>query len=434
MTPRPPAQRTPPRRRACSRTRSSPRARSSGRRPGPGCKSQAWTTVSTAAAQRRFPDRPFQGALAGHGAFDPDNNSGWSPWVLMAVSSSARAPPMSPRYTPTVGRGSTRRWQGRKSQLAIGCSALTESPRRPTAVQTGPAGQHDDPRRLTPCESRRRSSSEGPGNHPDEHRGRHGRRQAQGHHRRAVRGGQRRPTCGTTRTTRRRSPASCPTRRPSSGTSRNSGSGWTTSACCSNSATRTRTPWSRRRRSSSRLQKEIDAQEVRTLLSGEYDEREALVTIRSEAGGVDAADFAEMLMRMYLRWSERHGYPTEVYDTSYAEEAGIKSPPSRSRRPTPTAPSPSSRAPTGWSGSPRSTTRAAGRPRSPASRWRRSWRPATTSRSTRRSSGSTSTARPDPAARASTPPTRRSGSPTSRPASWCPARTSARRSRTGRRR
>jgi peptide chain release factor 2 len=50
-----------------------------------------------------------------------------------------------------------------------------------------------------------------------------------------------------------------------------------------------------------------------------------LVTIRSEAGGVDAADFAEMLMRMYLRWSERHGYATEVYDTSYAEEAGIKS-------------------------------------------------------------------------------------------------------------
>jgi peptide chain release factor 2 len=65
--------------------------------------------------------------------------------------------------------------------------------------------------------------------------------------------------------------------------------------------------------------------EVRTLLSGEYDAREALVTIRSEAGGVDAADFAEMLLRMYLRWAERHGYRTEVYDTSYAEEAGIKS-------------------------------------------------------------------------------------------------------------
>src|SRR3954451_3256528 len=73
------------------------------------------------------------------------------------------------------------------------------------------------------------------------------------------------------------------------------------------------------------LAKEIEELEVRTLLSGEYDAREALVTIRSEAGGVDAADFAEMLMRMYLRWAERHKYPVEVYDTSYAEEAGIKS-------------------------------------------------------------------------------------------------------------
>jgi peptide chain release factor 2 len=69
----------------------------------------------------------------------------------------------------------------------------------------------------------------------------------------------------------------------------------------------------------------IESLEVRTLLSGEYDAREALVTIRSEAGGVDAADFAEMLLRMYLRWAERHNYPTEVFDTSYAEEAGIKS-------------------------------------------------------------------------------------------------------------
>lgn len=73
------------------------------------------------------------------------------------------------------------------------------------------------------------------------------------------------------------------------------------------------------------LRTDIAALEVRTLLSGEYDERDALVNIRSEAGGVDAADFAEMLMRMYLRWAERHGYPTEVYDTSYAEEAGLKS-------------------------------------------------------------------------------------------------------------
>jgi peptide chain release factor 2 len=74
-----------------------------------------------------------------------------------------------------------------------------------------------------------------------------------------------------------------------------------------------------------RLQKEIASLEVRTLLNGEYDDRDALVTIRSEAGGVDAADWAEMLLRMYLRWAERHNYNAEVYDTSYAEEAGIRS-------------------------------------------------------------------------------------------------------------
>ncbi len=73
------------------------------------------------------------------------------------------------------------------------------------------------------------------------------------------------------------------------------------------------------------LRKLLSDLEIRTLLTGEYDSREALMTIRSEAGGVDAADFAEMLLRMYLRWAERHGWSTEVYDTSYAEEAGIKS-------------------------------------------------------------------------------------------------------------
>jgi peptide chain release factor 2 len=75
----------------------------------------------------------------------------------------------------------------------------------------------------------------------------------------------------------------------------------------------------------SALRKAIDELEIRTLLSGEYDAREALVAIRAGAGGVDAADFAEMLLRMYLRWAERHGHPTEVYETSYAEEAGLKS-------------------------------------------------------------------------------------------------------------
>jgi peptide chain release factor 2 len=73
------------------------------------------------------------------------------------------------------------------------------------------------------------------------------------------------------------------------------------------------------------LAADLEAMEVRTLLSGEYDEREAVVTIRSGAGGVDAADWAEMLMRMYVRWAEKHHYGVEVFDTSYAEEAGIKS-------------------------------------------------------------------------------------------------------------
>jgi peptide chain release factor 2 len=73
------------------------------------------------------------------------------------------------------------------------------------------------------------------------------------------------------------------------------------------------------------IHKSLDELEVRTLLSGEYDERNAVVTIRAGAGGVDAADFAEMLLRMYLRWAERHGYQTKVMDTSYAEEAGLKS-------------------------------------------------------------------------------------------------------------
>ncbi|MGN7800756.1 peptide chain release factor 2 [Leifsonia sp. 22587] len=73
------------------------------------------------------------------------------------------------------------------------------------------------------------------------------------------------------------------------------------------------------------LQTALGDLEVQTLLSGEYDDRAAIVTIRSGAGGDDATDFAEMLMRMYLRWAEQHEYPVKVMDTSYAEGAGIKS-------------------------------------------------------------------------------------------------------------
>ena len=73
------------------------------------------------------------------------------------------------------------------------------------------------------------------------------------------------------------------------------------------------------------LRAEIESMEVTTMLSGEYDQREAVVNIRSGAGGVDAADWAEMLMRMYTRWAEKSDHKVDIYDISYAEEAGIKS-------------------------------------------------------------------------------------------------------------
>lgn len=73
------------------------------------------------------------------------------------------------------------------------------------------------------------------------------------------------------------------------------------------------------------LKDDVSELEIETLLNGEYDHRDALVTIRSEAGGVDASDWAEMVMRMFLRYCEKKGYRTQVLDTSYGEEAGIKS-------------------------------------------------------------------------------------------------------------
>jgi peptide chain release factor 2 len=73
------------------------------------------------------------------------------------------------------------------------------------------------------------------------------------------------------------------------------------------------------------LSKDIGELEIQTLLNGEYDARGAVITIRAGAGGDDATDFAEMLMRMYLRYAEKHKMPVSVLDISYAEGAGIKS-------------------------------------------------------------------------------------------------------------
>lgn len=73
------------------------------------------------------------------------------------------------------------------------------------------------------------------------------------------------------------------------------------------------------------LEKLVQDLEVQTMLSGEYDEYPAVLSIRAGAGGVDAADFALMLQRMYLRYGEHHDFKVTVLETSYAEEAGIKS-------------------------------------------------------------------------------------------------------------
>lgn len=74
-----------------------------------------------------------------------------------------------------------------------------------------------------------------------------------------------------------------------------------------------------------RLNDELERFELTRLLSGEYDDSSAIVTINAGAGGTDAQDWTEMLLRMYLRWCQQQGYKSEVLDTSPGEEAGIKS-------------------------------------------------------------------------------------------------------------
>lgn len=69
----------------------------------------------------------------------------------------------------------------------------------------------------------------------------------------------------------------------------------------------------------------IDEIELRLLLSGEADRNSAIVSIHPGAGGVESQDWAQMLMRLYLRWAENHGYKTEMVDHQLGEEAGIKS-------------------------------------------------------------------------------------------------------------
>src|SRR5262249_59987239 len=69
----------------------------------------------------------------------------------------------------------------------------------------------------------------------------------------------------------------------------------------------------------------LDEMEWHRMMSGESDPLGAIVTVNSGAGGIDAADWAQMLLRMLIRYSERHGWKTEILDEQPAEEAGIKS-------------------------------------------------------------------------------------------------------------
>lgn len=74
-----------------------------------------------------------------------------------------------------------------------------------------------------------------------------------------------------------------------------------------------------------KLSRKLNELELRLMMSDEYDDRDAILAIHAGAGGTESQDWAEMLLRMYLRWAENHGYKTEVLDFSPGDEAGIKS-------------------------------------------------------------------------------------------------------------
>ena len=73
------------------------------------------------------------------------------------------------------------------------------------------------------------------------------------------------------------------------------------------------------------IEQEVEKLQFALMLNGEHDERNAIISIHAGSGGVDAQDWAEMLLRMYLRWAEHHHFRTDIYDYSDGEEAGVKS-------------------------------------------------------------------------------------------------------------
>lgn len=73
------------------------------------------------------------------------------------------------------------------------------------------------------------------------------------------------------------------------------------------------------------LNKKIETVRIKTLLNGPYDANNAIISVHAGSGGLDAQDWAEMVMRMYIRWSEKMGYKVKMLDNQYADEGGIKS-------------------------------------------------------------------------------------------------------------
>src|SRR5438270_9841356 len=73
------------------------------------------------------------------------------------------------------------------------------------------------------------------------------------------------------------------------------------------------------------LEQDVQAGEIKMMLGGEHDRKNAIITIHPGAGGTESQDWAEMLLRMYMRWTERRGFKREVMDYQPGEEAGLKS-------------------------------------------------------------------------------------------------------------
>ena len=120
-------------------------------------------------------------------------------------------------------------------------------------------------------------------------------------------------------------------------------------------------------RSVHQLARDVEKLELATLLGGEYDDHDAVATLHAGAGGTESQDWAEMLLRMYLRWAERERLDVEVDEIAPGDEAGIKSATFIVHGPYAYGLLPPSAASTAWCGSRRSTRRSGGTRRSPTS-------------------------------------------------------------------